>query len=289
MTKLRRSELFFAAYFLYASAVAAVRPISPELASLIVTLNLALMLWFFLLAWGDRFRDDSYLGRVRDWFPIPLILLAYREMGWMYLPQATQEFERHWIGLDRLLLNDWGMRAAIESLGPAIPAVLEVAYLLVYAVPALGVAWLYLAGKRERVDDYYSVLLFATLTAYAMYPWFPSEPPRTVFPGQDLPAYQGVLRRLNLLVVGTYGIHTSVFPSGHAAAAFGSAFALIRFLPERKWVGRRQMTLAILIAVATVYGRYHYTVDTLAGVGLAVVGVMLTRLWRKPPTSSRKA
>ena len=281
--------MFFAAYFIYASAVAAIRPIVPEMAVLVITLNVGLLLWFFVFSWGDRFRPDSYLGRIRDWFPIPLILLAYREMGWMYVPQPSQAFEYRWIRLDHVLLYNWGMKAAIESLGPVIPGVLEIAYLLVYAVPAIGVASLYLSGKRERVDDYYSVMLFAVLTSYAMYPWFPSEPPRSVFWGIDLPAYESGLRRLNLLLVGNYGIHTSVFPSGHAAAAFGSALALVRFLPERKWVGRRQMILAVLIAVATVYGRYHYAIDTLAGIALAIVGWLLTRLWRSQVTSSRTA
>jgi membrane-associated phospholipid phosphatase len=278
--RLRRSELFFSAYFLYAAGVALARPIPPELQKMIVALNFALIGWFVLMAWGDRFREDSYLSRVRDWYPVPLILLAYREMGWMHLPQTSLAFENRWIGLDRDLLYGWGLKAGIESLGPVIPVVLELAYLLVYVVPILGVVLFYLAGRRHRLDDYYSVLLFGTLTAYALYPWFPSEPPRTAFPGMDLPAYDGVLRKLNLFLVGNYGIHTSVFPSGHAAAAFGCAFGCMAFLPERKWAGRRQLTLAILIAVATVYGRYHFVVDTIAGFALALLGLGLTFLWQ---------
>jgi membrane-associated phospholipid phosphatase len=279
--RLRRSELFFSAYFLYAAGVALARPISADLGRGIVALNLALIAWFVLMAWADRYRVDSYLGRVRDWYPVPLILLAYREMGWMYLPQTSFAFEQRWIGLDREVLYGWGLKAAIESLGPVIPLVLEIAYLAVYVVPILGVAWFYAAGRRHRLDDFYSVLLFGTLTSYALYPWFPSEPPRTVFPGMDLPVYDGVLRKLNLFLVGNYGIHTSVFPSGHAAAAFGCAFGCMLFLPERKWVGRRQLVLALLIAVATVYGRYHFVVDTAAGLGLALLGLGLAMIWRR--------
>jgi membrane-associated phospholipid phosphatase len=64
-----------------------------------------------------------------------------------------------------------------------------------------------------------------------------------------------------------------VFPSGHAAAAFGSAFAVMLLLPEKPRPGRGLLILAALIAVATVYGRYHYAVDTLAGLLLAVMAV----------------
>jgi hypothetical protein len=208
--------LFFSAYFLYAAGVALARPIAPDLQKMIVALNLALIGWFVLMAWGDRFREDSYLGRVRDWYPVPLILLAYREMGWIALPHNSTAFEDYWIGLDRALLGG-GLRAAIESLGPVLPNLLELAYLLVYAVPVVGLVVLYKEHARGRIDDYISILLFGTLTAYAMYPWFPSEPPRSVFPDADLPM-MSLLRQVNLSIVGGYGIHTSVFPIVHSAA-----------------------------------------------------------------------
>jgi membrane-associated phospholipid phosphatase len=42
-------------------------------------------------------------------------------------------------------------------------------------------------------------------------------------------------------------------------------------LPERPWIWKLLLIMAILIAVATVYGRYHYIVDALAGAGIAAV------------------
>ena len=52
----------------------------------------------------------------------------------------------------------------------------------------------------------------------------------------------------------------------------------MRTLPERPWVGRALLVLAILIAVATVYGRYHYAVDALAGFGVSLVALGLAFL-----------
>jgi membrane-associated phospholipid phosphatase len=282
--RLRRSELLLACYFTYVLLVALWRPVATDVRLLIVSLNLVLIVWLFLLTIADRWGPRSMLSHVRDWFAVPLILLAYREMGWLALPGQSGPLEAQWIVWDRRLFHDWGLKAAVESLGPVLPWVLELAYLFVYAVPALALAWLYLEKRRDRVDDLFSVQLLALLTAYAMYPWFPSEPPRTVFPGEDLPVYTGLLRRFNLLIVGGYGIHTSVFPSGHTAAAFGAAFGLMRFLPERPWVGRRFLIYAVLIAVATVYGRYHYAVDTLAGFAVAALAWALSWTWRTSPS-----
>jgi membrane-associated phospholipid phosphatase len=43
-------------------------------------------------------------------------------------------------------------------------------------------------------------------------------------------------------------------------------------MPEKPWVSRLLLVMAALIAVATVYGRYHYAVDALAGL-LVAAGV----------------
>jgi membrane-associated phospholipid phosphatase len=40
------------------------------------------------------------------------------------------------------------------------------------------------------------------------------------------------------------------------------------------------MALAVLIAFATVYGRYHFAIDTVAGLALAVVGWGLSMRFR---------
>lgn len=210
--------------------------------------------------------------RARDWLPYPLMLLAYRSVGWMATPHQGRAFEEAMVVWDRKLLDVWGLRAAIEGMGSFGPNLLELAYLLVYGMPAYMVGVFWLERRRERMDLAWVIVLVATLGAYALYPFVPSDPPRAVFPNDDLPM-MSLLRRLNLSIVGNYGIHTSVFPSGHAAAAFGSAFAVMLLLPERPWPGRIMLLLAVLIAVATVYGRYHYAVDTLAGFGFAIVAL----------------
>jgi membrane-associated phospholipid phosphatase len=278
--KFRRSELFFSAYFVYVAIVALILPIAPDIRTLIVTCNAAVILWFCLFAWAHKDRGFTTLDHVRDWYPLPLILLAYRQMGWMALPHPNRNFENYWIHFDRLLLHQWGLKAAIESAGPLLPNLLELSYLLVYVMPVLTVAVFYLAGARSRLDDAFSILLFGTLTTYALYPYFPSEPPRTIFPAADLPLLS-TLRQLNLRILGEYGIHASVFPSGHSAAAFSSAFAVIKLIPHRPWAGRAFLILATLIAIATVYGRYHFAIDALAGIALALLSLLISRAWRR--------
>ncbi len=268
--RLRRSEWVLVAFFVYASALLR-RPVA-------LGVNAAALAGLAILAWAWSLRKNEWFDIARDWYPLPLMLLAYREMGWLAPPAYSHALELAFEGWDKTVLNAWGLKAAVESLGPVLPSALEIAYSLVYAIPSFALAMLYAYGKRERVDAVLFTLLPGVLISYALFPYFLSEPPRTVFPGQDFPSYMTVFRRFNWWLLGGYGIHTSVFPSAHVSGAFSAAFAMIRFLPERRWVGRFLVGLATAIALATVYGRYHYAADAVAGFAVSLLAQAISGL-----------
>ena len=244
-----------------------------------LVLNSMLLAGYALLVFRDKAKPHEYSSIARDWLPLLLILLAYREMGWFVLPHTDHSLEERWVVWDHALLRS-GAKAVIESLGPVLPSVLEVAYLSVYALGPFSVVMLYVYGHRNRVDQFLVPFLVGVLLCYALFPFWPSEPPRTVFPADNLPAYFTVFRRWNLWLLGKGGIHTSVFPSGHVAAAFSATAGIWRSLPEHKWVGRVVGVTAVLISVATVYGRYHYLADATAGLLTAGVAFLIAQLFR---------
>ena len=274
---MRRSECVIIAFFLYAAIAAATLPVRPPIRPLTISLNAAILACYGLLIYADRLRRREMLSVIRDWFPLLLVLLAYREMGWFALPMHDHPLEMRWVEWDRLFLRG-GVRRAIEALGPLLPAALEVAYSLVYTLGPFGVAMLYVYRRRSRVDLFLFPFLLGVLLCYAQCPYWPSEPPRTVFPGEDFPSYDTAFRRFNWWMLGGYGIHTSVFPSAHVAGAFSAVFGMWSALPERKWVARFLLMMAILIGTATVYGRYHYLADAAAGFCMAVLAFGISRL-----------
>jgi membrane-associated phospholipid phosphatase len=270
---MRRSEWVLAAYYTYAAVMSVVLPVRWPVPAITIALNLALIAGLAFLAYAHSLRRRELLGVLRDWFPIPLMLLAYREMGWFAPAHHSYALEQSWEAWDKLALNRWGIRAAVEALGPVLPSILEIAYVLVYTVPSFALAMLYVYRRRDATDRFLFQFLLGILICYALFPYFPSEPPRTVFPGQDFPAYNTIFRKLNWWLLGGYGIHTSVFPSAHVAGAFSGAFAMTRLLEKPRWVGRFLMVLAPLIALATFYGRYHYGADALAGFAVSLLAL----------------
>jgi membrane-associated phospholipid phosphatase len=277
---MRRSEILLAVYFTYTAALALILPVRAQILTVTVLLNLCILAGYALLLYAWSLRHSEWLDIIRDWFPLPLTLLAYREMGWFAAPHISFHLENIFIRWDRVLLRDWGVHRAIESLGPVLPSILEIAYMLTYALAPFAVAMIYIYRRRERVEQFLFPFLLAVLLCYAQFPFWPSEPPRTVFPGEDFPTIITAFRRFNWWMLGGYGIHTSVFPSAHVAGAFGTAFAMISTLPEHRWVGRLLLVIAILIATATVYGRYHYAADAAAGFTIAVAAFRLAGILR---------
>ena len=141
-------------------------------------------------------------------------------------------------------------------------------------------AVLYRCGRRDQADRLWLAYLAGTLEAYALFPYFPSDPPRVVFPDMDLPNVISLPRRLNLWIVGGYGIHSSVFPSAHVSSAFSAAWGLQATLPQHSWISWCMAIYGFSVAAATVYGRYHYAADAAAGIaasGAAILALRWTR------------
>jgi membrane-associated phospholipid phosphatase len=273
----RGSEWVLVIFLIYSLAAVVLLPAGPDVRERVALWNLGIILAYVPLIHFDRDKRFLALGVIRDWMPLAVLLLAYQEMGWFATPQDSYSLEANWVAWDRFLLRG-GVKAAIEAFGPLVPSILEIAYSLVYTLGPFCLAVLYLYRRRDRVDRFLFILAVGVLLCYAQFPFWPSEPPRVVFFGQDVPSGDTIFRRFNLWLLGNCGIHTSVFPSAHVGAAFSTAFGMWRTLPEHKWVGRFLFVMALLIAVATVYGRYHYLADALAGLSMAFGALALAML-----------
>ncbi|HVT95269.1 MAG TPA: phosphatase PAP2 family protein [Bryobacteraceae bacterium] len=272
---LRATEILFIAYFGYAAIVASFFGI-PRCAWTWVIFGAAAA-GFTLIASGF----EHAFRYARDWIPLGVLLLAYREMDWFTRPERRTDLEALWRGWDVVLLRQWHLQAALESAGPLIPGILELCYLLIYAVGPSTVAVLYLTGRRQYIDRALLLTLGGTLLSYVFFPYFPTEPPRSLF-ATPAPEIHTALRHLNLWIVNNAGIGSSVFPSAHVSGAFSAAFALILNLPGKyKWKWS-MLGYAIAVAIATVYGRYHYAVDAAAGLAVALTALFAALLLRNP-------
>lgn len=275
--QLRSSEWLLLCYFAYAAALFAILRGASGLTYWPVLVLLMVALLLFAVA-----RLETYFpvatSRFRDFLPLGLTLAAFEEMTLFRPHHFYGRLERAWIHWDHLLLHDWHWRGAIESLGPAIPIYLELCYLLVYGLGTYCVIVLYVKGRRRDVDRFFLICLTGTLAAYALFPFFPSQPPRLLFPFLDAPTTSSWIRRLNLWILSRASNQAAVFPSAHVSSAFSAAWAMFLLLPRQRPFGWGVLVYAISVSVATIYGRYHYTIDVAAGFVVSLMAAALC-LW----------
>jgi membrane-associated phospholipid phosphatase len=78
----------------------------------------------------------------------------------------------------------------------------------------------------------------------------------------------------------------AAFPSSHVAVALCTLFFSFRYLRRVRYL---HLVAAILLCVSTVYGRYHYVLDVVAGIAVAALLVPLGDwLYRKYGDSGRE-
>ncbi|HEV2494975.1 MAG TPA: phosphatase PAP2 family protein [Terriglobia bacterium] len=234
---------------------------------------------------------SELLAVIRDWFPAIVILLAYRESGLFGFPDPSHRLDRLFVGWDHVLFQNAWVIAALDFGAPWLQRYLEFCYSLCYPLVPLGLGALYILLARSRrdpgrefdaeraLDHFWTATLLALFTCYALFPLFPSTPPRILFHDLPAPVVSPLFRRVNFWILGQYGIQSSVFPSGHVAAVTAVALAV-----RAHW--RRAGTVfaiaAVSIAVATVVGRYHYAADAVAGALIGTAAFFIATRIHKP-------
>lgn len=228
---------------------------------------------------------SELLAVIRDWFPAIVILLAYRESGLLGFPDPSHRLDHLFVRWDHVLLDNAWVLAALSFGAPWLQRYLEFCYSLCYPLVPLGLGTLYVRLARSRrsssgewdaeciLEHFWTTVLLALFTCYALFPLFPSIPPRLLFHDRPGPTVSPLFRGVNFWILGQYGIQTSVFPSGHVAAVTAVALAV-----RAHW--RRAGTVFIItgvsIAVATVVGRYHYAADALAGALIGTTAYLIS-------------
>jgi hypothetical protein len=227
-----------------------------------IALAASLFVW-----WGWAPRSASDATAALSWVVLPslAVLATYRVSGAFFV-QPSLGLERWLLATDDVLLRRSGVLSAYGRAPRIVPEIFELFYLLVYGVVPAGATVLLAGGSLEGLAPYWTTVFIAELSCYAALPWLQSRPPRAVEPRSG--SAPGPVRRLNLLLLQHGSIQVNTIPSAHAAGAVAVALSVFAAMPA---AGLGFLVVAAGITLATVLGRYHYAVDSILGVAVAIV------------------
>jgi membrane-associated phospholipid phosphatase len=228
----------------------------------------AIAVGVILLAyWSRRWLGPLAAVVVRDWLPVPLMLLPYWQAGQFFMG-ADPVAEKRLANFDRFFFRAIGISPAKTSISPAAGVYLELAYLLVYPLMPLGLATLYVTNSRQFANYYWIVVLLATYVCFAITPFVPAMPPRALESYEKFRMPPSKLGAFNRFILRRGSIQAITFPSAHVASAMAAGLVLLRVEP---YAGLIFLLIGVSIAIATVVGGYHYAADALLAAMVAIV------------------
>src|SRR5919197_614858 len=252
---MRPSEWISFAYFAAMGVLALVRPLTRARRVGIVAISAATctMIQSFART-GD--------GGARALAPFAVILTGYYLSG-LFALDPSPRFEAWLMSWDRRLFSNPAMRFAQAP--RLVLAFLEVIYVTCFLLVPTGLGVLLAASATARqIDRYWSMVIAAEFASFISLAFVYTRPPWVLEQRATLP--DRVVHRLATRFVERCTTRANTFPSGHAAGSVAVALGVVGVLPA---VGTALLILALAISLAAVVGRYHYTVDIVAGVVLA--------------------
>jgi hypothetical protein len=193
---------------------------------------------------------------------------AYMNMGPALARAGAPLRDGELLRLDRLLAETTPSLVLEPLVHPALTEALSLCYGLFIPYLATSLIW-YFFRELAVARRFFAGLLGLYWVGFLGYLLVPARGPYLAFPDLfTVPLTGGMLTQANAALVALGSNHVDVFPSMHCGA---SAFILA--FDRRHSPGRFRLFLVPVVSlwVSTLYLRYHYLVDLLAGFALAAL------------------
>jgi len=207
----------------------------------------------------------------RHWYPLLYVSACYREMALLVPALRQGSADRALANLDHWV---WSVDPTVwleRIQSPPVTEYLQVIYTLFVPV-VLAPAFILWLRRSYPAFQYFAFLIaLGYLVSYVGYLLVPARGPRFLLaPLQHVPLrglwlfqqMQGTLDRLE-------SAHYDCFPSGHTELTILACWSTRQF--GRNWLFWLYFAYTLSIIFATVYLRYHYSVDVFAGILVAII------------------
>ena len=256
--------------------------------SLLLNYTMLLGLLFVLILSSARKR----IGKVGTFFhhfsPILFIVFIYESLG--NLIQYLQPDIDPW--LIQIDFSIFGVHPTLwmeQWIVPWFTDIMSLAYLSYYFIPVAFIVVLYLKGRMVEFERSIFVLAFGYYISFIGYILFPAIGPRyTMAHLYSIPLEGSFITDLVRDTLNALEHNKrDVMPSGHTQMVLMALFLAHRYEKVLSYVFLPMICGLIL---STVYLRYHYVIDLMVGVALAIgcviFGPLLHRWWSQFPAQS---
>jgi len=217
----------------------------------------------------------SLRGFVRDVYPFLFIFFLYWELRYLALLFSGGYHDPLILRLEEALFGEQLAMTLSQHLPYLwLSELMHFFYGIYWVLLPLAALGLYFRGRIEGFRELVFVELVVFFGCYLVFIFFPVAGPHYGFPLIGGPLAEGPMYKFVHWVLEDGGSKGAAFPSSHVAVAVG--ILMVAWRHDRVvWLG--MLPLVIGLTIATVYGRFHYGIDALAGVAAAALLVPVAR------------
>ena len=220
-----------------------------------------------------QFRLSRFL---RSWYLVPLMPTTFKELSYLIPLLHARDFDVELAAIDYRVFGAHPTVWMERILWPPLTEVLQFTYAMYYFLPvALGVV-LWSKRRFAEFDFWIFIIAFGFYLSYIGYIIVPAIGPRflpAIKDAQTVPlAGVWLFQTLRETLDKAEGITRDCFPSGHTELTLLTLYYARRFHRRTFWA---MLPIGSAIIFSTVYLRYHYVIDVVAGALLAVLVVIM--------------
>lgn len=264
----------------------------------IILTNIVLSAGLILLMNTNSRRSNAVVRFIATWYTLPLIFITFKELYLMVHPINPHDLDYLLIRMDRMIFGTDPTAVLDRIATPGLTEFLQICYASFYFLWVILGVDLLRSGNRKGFLFFFFALMYGFYLSYAGYLLVPAIGPRfTLYDfaklDQQLPGLYltPILRHIinsgesitNVAKAATLA-QRDCFPSGH------TEMTVITIAMAMKYRAKSAMVIIPLgtgLIFATVYMRYHYGVDVIAG-ALFSVFVLTTASWLEAKLQTRK-
>jgi membrane-associated phospholipid phosphatase len=236
----------------------------------------------------DEKNYSSLLKIIRYWYGIAVILVSFKEIYHIIHSLKLHDWDMVFIKLDYSIFGIDPTKWAYQFANPALTEFLQIVYIYYYLMIVVYGLEIYL---WKRFDDFKYVLLVlftGFFTSYLLYMVFPAVGPRFYLHNfysisKELPGLlltEPIRSFINFGESIPLGVSNPIeFVQRDAMPSVHTTIALLITYLSRKIKSKSfyfYLPYSILLVISTIYLRYHYAVDIIAGAIIALAAIFIS-------------
>lgn len=239
-------------------------------------INIFIIVFVFYLAKKDSESSSKIIHSAHNWYLLVLIFITFKELYLMISPIHGRDYDNILIQIDRFIFGTDPTHFLYQFAHPVLTELLQWTYFSFYFLPIiLGVKLI----LDKKLPAFYFVafsIVYGFFLSYLGYLTLPAIGPRFTLHdfyamNIELPGLFATnwMRELinngesvtSVMPEAAKHVQRDVFPSGHTQMTLITMFLSIKFRSVRFFI----LPVGALLVFSTVYLRYHYVVDIVAG------------------------